>query len=280
MSNSKPGIIRSLMYFIFRFILRKQFLVGYSGKFNLKMKFKTEDTVGREIFKKGTYEDENSYFLINHLQLNAGDTFMDIGGNIGWYSILLDKSFPNIQIYSFEPEPVNADCFRYNMKLNNSENIDLVEKGVSDISGYKTMYVYKNSNKGRNSLLPINNFGTIEIEVVSLDNFVKDKHVKKVKFIKIDIEGYEYFALKGAQNTLAKTELLLMEFAPTFMRKGNINPDDVLSFLAKQKFKPYVLENGQLNKLPFEQLIQHEKNIDIYFLKEHQELINSSMINN
>jgi len=278
MSIIKSSVIRSILYIIYRFIFRKQFLIGYSDKFKLKMQFKTEDGGGREIFKKGTYEDENSTFLVNSLKLKPGDTFIDIGGNIGWYSILLDKYFPVIKIYAFEPDSVNAECFRYNMKINKSANIDLIEKGVSDKSGQQTMYMYKNSNKGRNSLLPINNYGTVEIEVSTLDDTVQEKKIRNIRFIKIDIEGYEYFALKGAQNALKDVELLLMEFAPTYMRKGKVNPEDVLSLVKENNFKPFQLINGRLHHLSFDQLIIQEKNVDVYFLKENQKIIHSNLI--
>ena len=274
MTKIKSSLLKSLLYIFFRFIIRKKFLVGYSSKFDLRMKFKTEDGGGREIYKKSTYEDDNSTFLVKHLQLNPGDTFLDIGSNIGWYAILLNKNFPGIQTYAFEPDQVNIDCFLYNIKINDTENVNLLKKGVSEISGHKTMYIYKNSNKGRN------NFGTIEIEVISVDDFVKEKQLKRVRFIKIDIEGYEYYALKGALYTLEATELLLMEFAPNYMRKGNVNPDDVLALLVKQKFKPYVLKNGILNYYPITQLSNRETNIDLYLLKEDQQLIHSSLIIN
>ena len=140
------------------------------------------------------------------------------------------------------------------------------------------MYVYKNSNKGRNSLLPINNYGTLEIEVLKLDDFIQQKNLKQVRFVKIDIEGYEYFALQGAKIMLEEVELLMMEFAPGYMKKGNVNPKDVLALLQQFRFHPHVLDSQQLNPVSYEQLLQHENNIDLYLLKENQQILLYNLI--
>ncbi len=280
MSKLKPSILQSIKYIIARFLLRKQFLVGYSHKFNLKMKFKTEDGGGREIFKKGTYEDENSTFLKNNLILNPNDVFLDVGANIGWYSLLIDKYFQEVIAYAFEPDPVNIRCFEYNLQANNSKNVNLVKKAVSDKSGTQTMYTYKNSNKGRNSLLPINNHGEIKIEAIELDQFVKQMNISTVRFMKMDIEGYEYHALSGASQVLQNIELLLMEYAPGYMKKGNINPKDLLDLIANHHFHPYLLQNNELIAISYNQLLNKKNNMDLYLLKQHQTLIPNKVIKN
>lgn len=280
MSTSKPSFLQSLKYIIFRFLLRKKFLVGYSPKFNLKMKFKTEDGGGREIYKRGTYEDANTTFLKNQLLLNPGDVFLDVGANIGWYSLLIDKYFNEVVAYAFEPDPVNIRCFEYNLQANQARNVHLIKKAVAEKSGTQTMYTYKNSNKGRNSLLPINNYGELKIEAIQLDQFVKQENITKARIMKMDIEGYEYFALAGAKNVLQKVELLLMEFAPVYMRKGNVDPNDLLILLKDQNLFPYILQGNQLVPVSFEFLNNREKNIDLYLIKKDQNLISADVIIN
>lgn len=96
----------------------------------------------------------------------------------------------------------------------------------------------------------------------------------------MDIEGYEYFALAGAKNVLQKVELLLMEFAPVYMRKGNVDPNDLLILLKDQNLFPYILQGNQLVPVSFEFLNNREKNIDLYLIKKDQNLISADVIIN
>jgi hypothetical protein len=66
-------------------------LIVFSDKYDLKFRFRTPDSVGRLIFKKGVYEEELSDYLINNLDLGPEDIVFDVGANIGWYSILFSK---------------------------------------------------------------------------------------------------------------------------------------------------------------------------------------------
>ncbi|MGK7394588.1 MAG: FkbM family methyltransferase [Candidatus Cyclobacteriaceae bacterium M3_2C_046] len=259
-----------------RFILRKQFLTGYSKKFQLKIQFKTEDGGGRQIYKRSTYEDEISTFLVDHLQLQPGDRFFDVGANVGWYSLLIKKHFPQIHITAFEPDPVNVSCFKKNLVLNHLHDIQLEQKAVSHKNGKQQMYLYKNSNKGRNSMLPIHDYGTIEVETTLIDNYLEQNAF--LRAMKMDIEGFEYFALLGAANTLKQVEVLVMEFAPGYMKRGNVDAAQMLDLLEKHQFSYHILKEGRLMPVSRDWLMEQHKNINLFLLKPDQSLLKTELI--
>ena len=88
-------VLQSIKYVISRFLLRKKFLVATADNNAVRLKFKIEDVVGRHIYKRGEYEKHLSDYISNHVVFNEGDIALDVGANIGWYSLLLARLMPS-----------------------------------------------------------------------------------------------------------------------------------------------------------------------------------------
>lgn len=129
--------------------------------------------------------------------------FVDVGANIGHLSINVAKN-PKTKIYSFEPEASNIKVFEKNISLNNLKNINIIKKGLSDREGFFDFYVL-GKNSGGNSLIDLKKGGIkVKIPVTTLDNFYKENKIKRLDFLKIDVEGAEIKVLNGAKETLKK----------------------------------------------------------------------------
>lgn len=266
--------LKSVKYLFYRWVIHKKYLVAYTPKFKLYFKFKTEDVQGRLIYKRGIYEEELTHFLLHNLKLEAHDIIFDIGANLGWYSLLLNKISPKSQIYAFEPDPVNFTILEQNIKLNNAKEIRAQQLALSDSSESKTLYLYPSKNSGRHSLLPINSGQQMQVLTVALDEFVDNSKLdySKIKFIKIDIEGYEYFAFMGAKKVLEFVPYILSEYSPNYMKKGKINPEDLLHLLYSYSFVPHSLEKQKLIELTKEEILSKGHNINIFWKKEGSSL--------
>lgn len=245
--KNKP--LQSLKYFLSRYVLRKKFLIGQDDKFGSLFKFKIEDDVGRGIYKRGKYEEELSDYIEHFVGFEDGDIALDIGANIGWYSVLLHKVMPeSAKIYAFEPDPLNFSLLSENLKLNGADNVIPVNYALSDKHEIKKLYQYTNKNLGRHSLLDINGADYVEVETLVLDQFLNENDVdfKKIKFAKIDIEGYEYFALLGALELLNYVTCIISEFIPAHMTKGGVESSLLLDLLKNKQYIPHVIEDGKL----------------------------------
>ncbi|MGH9992093.1 MAG: FkbM family methyltransferase [Nitrososphaera sp.] len=147
-----------------------------------------------------------------HLTLNQGETFVDVGANIGRYTIevaLSHKSIP-VQIVSIEAHPETFKALQRNVRgCNKLSNTILVNKAVSGrkrtvdfyelagLSDFNSMY----RKYGRKLVL----------EADTLDNILEESGVRRADVVKIDVEGAELDVLKGAPNTLQNTRKVIVE---------------------------------------------------------------------
>jgi len=192
--------------------------------------------------------------------VNEGDIVVDVGANIGIYSLILSKLVGEKgRVYSFEPDPDNFSLLLKNMKENNIKNVIMVNKAISDKEGKQNLYLNKD-NSAFHSLIRYNNNlfeKSIEVGTTTLDNFFSNLN-KKVNFIKMDIEGYEGDALKGAKELLKKSGKIkiIIEFSPEIIKNSNFGIKNLLNLLKSYNLEIRKIdeENKKLNKISDEEL--------------------------
>ncbi len=263
---------RSVHYFFMRWAIRKDYLLASVPERGLRFKFKTEDALGRILFKRRECEPGITRCFMDNVRLEEDDIVLDVGANIGWYAVLFNKySPPSARIYAFEPDPLNYGLLAINAHLNDARKITCIPQAVSDQEETKPLYLYPNKNRGRHSLLPLHAGEKVTVATTTLDNFLRDADLdpRRVKFVKIDVEGYEYFVLRGAQQLLSHLPLLHTEFSPTMMKQGGIEPQWLVELVMGYGFKPFVIdEQGTLHSFTKEQLLALDIIVDILWKKE------------
>ena len=196
--------------------------------------------------------------LFNDIIKN-GEVLVDVGANIGYFTLLMAKlTGPKGKIFSFEPENNNFELLNKNVKCNNYQNIVLEKKGVSDHNGSNKFFL-SSKNTGMHSLQKINDdVKEIKIDVIKLDDYFTTLGlIKKISFIKIDVEGAEFQVLNGMKMILKNDNLkLLIEFIPEHLEKHGTNPSDVLKILENNNFKLY-----QINEKTKELELKNYKDI-------------------
>jgi len=243
-------------------------MIAYSEQLDLKLKFKSEDVVGRHIYKYDVHELTTTNAVLNEVKIKPGDIMLDIGANIGWYALLFAKL--GAQVHAFEPDPLNYELLTANIKLNQFGNVITAHQvAVSDKKSVMPLYQYSNSNRGRHSLIPEDGCAKVDVDVVRLDDFLASESVDvdKIKFIKIDIEGYEYHALKGGENLLHRVPFLLLEHVPKHIRKGGYQPKDIVDLLHSYNYVPHIITNNGIQEISTESLSNEEGEYDVFFCK-------------
>jgi FkbM family methyltransferase len=163
--------------------------------------------------------------------VKAGTTVVDIGANIGYFSIIgAQRTGSEGRVYAFEPAPDNFRLLKKNVQLCGAVNITCVQKAVASES--KSTTLFKGSHPGQHSLHLQPYTKAVQpwtVECVTLDEFLGGQ---AVGVIKMDIEGYEYFALQGMLRTIANSNdfTLFTELHPRILRSVGIDP---LEFLAR-----------------------------------------------
>ena len=268
--HRRPGGIRSLSYFVNRWILHRDFLLARSPDFDLKLKVKTEDVVGRHLYKYQVHEPALTAFLATELKFEPGDVVIDIGAKIGWYSLILERLVPDgVDIFSFEPDPLNFQLLEHNLRLNATTKVTAIQKALANEDGEQTLYQHDNRNLGRHSLLPLQEGRSVEVATTSLDRFWEMHALasRTPRFIKIDIEGYELLALRGANSVLERCPALLCEFSPAYMRQGGIDPGDLVDLLTGHGFQPHEMHANGMEPVDADALRDLDRMTDLFWKK-------------
>lgn len=137
--------------------------------------------------------------------LQKGDVVLDVGANIGIFSLLAaDKIGIKGKVFAFEPIAQSRALLKKNIVANNVENIEIVSKALGEKVGSLMLSINEKELGGSSAVLNQEVSSRERVEQVKLDDFVQECQLKKVNFIKTDIEGMERNFLKGAEETIKK----------------------------------------------------------------------------
>lgn len=163
----------------------------------------------REFYFKKNYEIDNINFIYKNNFFDKSFIFVDIGCNIGIYTLLIGNKFKNCkQIISIEPIFNTFKRLRSNVKINKIENITtLLNIALSNKDGKAKMRSVSKHNQIQLSKFEINETGDVDVETKVFDNLYKFE--KEYIFIKCDVEGHEIKTLEGMKSTLYKNNCLI-----------------------------------------------------------------------
>ena len=164
--------------------------------------------------------------------LNEGDVFIDVGANIGYYSILAGKIVGEKgQVIALEPIPDTVKVLDLNIKLNNLKNIRVIPKAAWSDSSLLNIYLPE-GYYGWASPVKWHGSESFTLKAVPLDDV--SKKIPAIKLLKIDVGGSEYQVLVGAKETLKKTKHVVMEISE--------NSDKIQRILKEATFKIWKLK--------------------------------------
>ncbi|MCW3160905.1 FkbM family methyltransferase [Chryseobacterium oryctis] len=205
---------------------------------SIKLNLNLEDWIQQQIYFLGDYEKNEIDFLYSSLKKD--DVFIDIGGNIGLFSlnastIIGDKG----KVYSFEAFKPNFIQFQNHISINNFQNIHLEHLAVADKKGFiEILYNDDYNNVGMASSYLENYTSKEKVESTSLDEYVSEKQILKIDLIKIDIEGGEYSALKGMSSVLENLRpKVLIEINNIALKSSNHSEEELISLFTEKGYK-------------------------------------------
>ncbi len=204
-----------------------------------------------ELFWKGTgYYEPITTLLLQEL-VQPGGTFLDVGANIGFYSLVISTLKPGTKVVAFEPNPRNFLLLQNNARLNGYKNITCELLAASDHDGVAKLYLSKSDMSA--SLLPDFEDSAampIEVRTTTLDTYMDRNPPKGPVVIKVDVEGHEAAFFRGAEQTLKTirpdiiTEVALAydeEVTDSFKRLGyHLYPITDRGLLPADEFRPVV----------------------------------------
>jgi FkbM family methyltransferase len=172
--------------------------------------------------------------------VRPGTIVFDVGANIGAYTVLFAQwTGAAGRVFAFEPSPQSIAGLREQLRLNDlSDRVEIVEAAVSERAG--TAAFDCGGASGTNALVTDAGRGAhvIRVETTSLDAFCASRGVHP-SIVKIDVEGAELEALRGARETLARPDVdAFVEFHPSVWKARGITRNDIDSELTRQRLTP------------------------------------------
>ncbi len=202
----------------------------------------------------GNYEPNELNFI--RKTLKKGDVFIDVGANIGLYTIVASKLVGNTgTVCAFEPSEREYTLLSKNIKLNELHNVKAFKIALSNYDGEAEIYVAGGGRTGANTLS--NNFRSkshvmlenIEkVRVNKMDTFFGSINIPTITLIKIDVEGHEPFVLDGAQKILQKYKpIIMLEILEEGLKIAGSSSNQLFNLLKSLNYKfLYFTEEGRL----------------------------------
>lgn len=210
------------------------------------------DHIEAQLFWQGFQEADEGVLRLIRKHLPRDGVFIDIGANIGSFTVVGAHVARAGQVHSFEPSGHHHARLSHNVGLNGFTNVTLNQKGLHDQPGSATLFLPRAEGE-------VNNSGaaslyrdaardgkqvTEEVALIRLDDYVADKGLSRVDMIKIDIEGAEFSALKGAVDTLRRFRpLVLMELDQDNLLRAGCTAGDILGFWRELGFQVGRIDN-------------------------------------
>jgi FkbM family methyltransferase len=178
-----------------------------------------DNLIDTTIYLQGSYELEAMQALAKHAEQRACTHFIDVGANLGVYSLYFARIAAIKEIWAFEPDPHNYAQFMANLWLNQlAERVHVSDAALSTQDGTTTFYTFNrrrlpggwNFNTGTSSLLKAGskNHTPITVQTRRLDN-VLSLNGQNI-LMKIDVEGAERMVLDGAHQLLKNNRCVVM----------------------------------------------------------------------
>jgi FkbM family methyltransferase len=165
--------------------------------------------------------------------LHPGDTFIDVGAHIGWFTTMAARCVGGAgNVIACEPYPSNASMLKVNVAENRYTNVCVIEDALGDQPG--TLSLAKGGGSGGVTALDWAREGRVEVPVTTLDDLATD--LDTIALLKIDVEGWEAHVLQGAARTLSRTAHVLIEINKPALRKAGSSPEEILGLLRTAGF--------------------------------------------
>jgi FkbM family methyltransferase len=204
--------------------------------------------------------------------LRPADCVVDVGAHGGSWSVPLSRLVPQGKVFAFDALPYYADMLRSTLRLLNCRNVEVTGRPVLE-SERDVEFVWRDpSGRRLKATSHIRGAGeqaadnVLRIRGVTLDSAlmaVKDR----IRFIKLDIEGAELSALRGAEEVLEISRpLLYLELSDLYCRRYGHSAEDLLNFLRRRGYAALLSDDGAWRDAAPEAGGSH----DVWFVPEDQ----------
>lgn len=211
---------------------------------NLVLRVDRSKVMGASIYWTGFHEYRELLFL--HDFLTKEMVLLDVGANIGEYSVFAAKRLTKGKVVAFEPVPALRQILDENIEMNQFSNVIVKPYGLSDAVGsFPIYFVGENENEGQATFFPgeIQNQRSVNAELKKLDDEWGQLSLSRLDFIKMDIEGSELRALLGARNVITRFRpFIMLEISEVTYRSAGYSLKDVSDYFKAINYRHFAID--------------------------------------
>lgn len=193
--------------------------------------------------------------------VKAGMTTIDVGANIGNYALFLSELVGSKgMVFAFEPAPDNLERLEKNARAR--ANIKIVSAAVSDMEGKVSLYLSDDLNVDHCTYDSGDGRDKVDVPAVTLDAYFKPG--REINFIKIDVQGYGWHVLKGAERIIEENTklVIIIEFWPYGLRRAGTDPKVFLQLIESLGFT--IRSTNGVTNSTLDHCKMHQDNMDSY----------------
>jgi len=229
-----------------------------------KLRFHHTSESSRVLWIEPDYQIDTEDFVHDYLQ--NGDTFVDVGANIGLVTLTAAVKVGSSGIvYSIEPHPTIFLNLKANIQLNDLNNVHTFNTALGNKKG--EVNFSDSRSDSLNAILENNN--GITVPICKLDDLPINE--SSIALMKIDVEGYEQFVLLGALKKLKITKCVYFETLEKLYKKYNYTHEDVFNILLNEGFNLYRLHKRKISPLK-DKLAEND--LDIIAIRNLDDFLN------
>ncbi len=236
---------------------------------------RADEEVGRCMYFYREFEVHDSPFLFDNIR--ESDICVDIGANVGFYTLGFAKRASRGEVHSFEPVPLNYHVLALNVLANHLSNVVVNNCAVGDTNGEADFCIAQDGaysslvDTGRKAIV-----GTSKIRMLKLDSYCLERNLPRIDILKVDVEGAEPMVLRGAVGLLSDPErrprLIMLELLDSMLRLFGSTISEIAVVMHTYGYDPFVLVKGEL--VPFSEH-HHNQLYNVLFLDSSRKHLRS-----
>lgn len=225
---------------------RPRYFAAAPIRYGFKLSGSTADIIQRWVYLFGVWEPNISRWMVEHLR--AGDVVIDVGANIGYYSLLASRCVgPTGRVIAFEPVPSISRSLANNLELNGVSNVEIIPCIASDGPGATEIFRSRGSNLGASSTHFQDGFESEGlVRQVQGADIVDESLWCRVRAVKVDTEGDEFRVLRGFKPLLDKMlagGAVVVEVTPGLLRERGETAQELITFMKDLNFSAFRIHN-------------------------------------
>jgi FkbM family methyltransferase len=236
--------------FLLKSVINDHSDILVSGKFDCIYKLPNiKENIGFEIYINGVYEYDTIRFIAERVK--KGATLLDIGANIGAIAVPLCKQRRDIKVLCLEASSWLFQYLKHNIEINGVNTVDLLNKAIWSEEDKEIEFFSPRDKYGKGSLASLFTSESERIRTITLDQIASMYPKGAIDFIKIDVEGFEYYAFSGGKDLLQGNNApsILFEFVDWAENAATSNKAGIAqSLLLEYGYQLYPFKNSRLGE--------------------------------